>query len=51
MHRTAEMRTGKGEREWGDDIQQRATGWSQSSGCCRGLTASVHGACAPPTEL
>ncbi len=32
-------------------MQQRATGWNRTSGCCSEDTASVHGAPALPTEL
>ena len=49
---TAEEKTRKGaERERGDDMQQRVTGGSQTGGRCRGLTASIHGVDALPTEL
>ena len=51
IDRTAEDMTENGEREWGNDTQQRATGGIRTHGCCRGLTDSVHGAAALPTEL
>ena len=41
----------RGQRERGDDTQQRAEGGIRTSGRCRGLTASVDGADALPTEL
>ena len=43
INRTAKVKTGKGEKEWGNDMQQRVRGRSQTYDYCRGLTASVHG--------
>ncbi len=43
------------DRKWGKerktDMQQRATRWDRTWGCCSESAASVHGAPAPPTEL
>ena len=48
---TSEDMTGKGERVWGNDMQQRTLGGGQTYGHCRGLTASVYGANALPIDL